>query len=373
MSKVNKYELTEHQLYITPRKLWKRLLKNNQISESKKRMSSKITLFVFLTAPFRLLQRIILSFRLKKVSFKQNAPVFVIGHWRSGTTHLHYLLAKDKQFSYLTAFQAFFFHISFVSKWIMKPILNWKMPENRPQDNVKISADAPTEEEHPLVNCTEKSGMQSFFFPRNRSYFDKYNLFEGIKDEEIKNWKQIYHRLLQKIALFEGPKKKLLLKNPHNTARIKTLIEMYPNAKFIFIHRNPYEVFNSSKVLYNRTIKSQFLQEFDDSQIDERIIYCYEKTLKKYLELRTDIPPNQLVEVAYDDLDKNPIKELEKIYSKLNLGSFEKVRPDMELYLQKEGEFKKNIVKPIPDKLLSKINKHWAFAFKAWDYQIQSN
>lgn len=333
-------------------------------------MRFKITLFVVFSAPFRLIQKLLIARKLKRIDLSKNPPVFVLGHWRSGTTHLHYLLAQDKQFSYLTAFQAFFFHVAFISKSFMKPLLHWMMPSTRPQDNVQIDSNSPTEEEHPLVNCTEKSGMQSFFFPRNRSYFDKYNIFEGTSDDEIKVWKKVYHSVLKKIALFEGPNKRLLLKNPHNTGRIKVLLEMYPNAKFIYIHRNPYEVFSSSKILYDKTVKSQFLQEFSDNEIDERILYAYEKTIHKYLNERNLIPADQLIEIAYSDLDKEPMLVMKEIYTKLNLGNFEEVSPSLENYLAGISNFKKNKPLNIPENVLTRIQKDWKFAFDEWGYAI---
>jgi hypothetical protein len=335
-------------------------------------MRFKISTFVLLSAPFRWVQKLIIHQKLKKVDLTERPPVFIVGHWRSGTTHLHYLLTKDQQFSFLTAFQAFFFHVAFVSKAFMKPLLHKMMPSTRPQDNVKIDSNAPTEEEHPLVNCTEKSGMHSFFFPRNWTYFDKYNLFKGTNEEEIKIWKKAYNRVLKKIALFEGSEKRLLLKNPHNTGRLKVLMEMYPDSKFIYIHRNPYEVFTSTRTLYNKTIKSQFLQELDDIEIDDRILYAYEKTLKKYLSDKEIIPRGQLIEVAYTELDKNPMKVLEKIYDELELGDFEQVGPMMEKYLAQLGRFKKNNTVSIPDHILEQINKRWGFAFKEWDYEMRS-
>lgn len=367
--KAKNYEVSDHQLSISPLRLWLRLLRENKTSSKSKWMRLKITLFVVASAPFRLIQKLLVNRRLKKINLMENPPVFVLGHWRSGTTHLHYLLAQDKQFSYLTAFQAFFFHVAFVSKSFMKPLLHWMMPKTRPQDNVKIDSNSPTEEEHPLVNCTEKSGMQTFFFPRNRSYFDKYNLFEGASDDEVKSWKKVYNNMLKKIALFEGSDKRLLLKNPHNTGRVKVLLEMYPNAKFIFIHRDPYEVFSSNRILYDKTIKSQFLQEFSDEEIDDRILYAYEKTMRKYLENRQLIPKNQLIEVAFNDLDKNPLEIMQKIYSSLQLGDFEKVRPEVEAYLNTLKNFKKNKPIDIPKHILNSINSKWKFAFEEWDYE----
>lgn len=368
--KDKEYEVTEHQLFISSFKHWLRLKKENKIAPSKKKMARKITLFVILSTPFRWLQSILIAARLKGISFKENPPVFVIGHWRSGTTHLHYLLSQDKRFVYLDSFQAFFFRVAFVSKGIMRPLLAKLMPSTRLQDNVKIDAHSPQEEEHPLTNLTEKSGMQIFFFPKNRSYFDKYNVFEGTTEKEMKDWKKIYLKMLKQISLFQGKEKQLLLKNPHNTGRVKILLQLFPNAKFIFIHRNPYQVYSSTKYLYQKAVKTQFLQEFSEKEIEERIIYCYEKSMQKYLDDKHLIPEDSLYEISFNELETQPINSLEKMYSKLNISDFNKNKTLFKTYLETVKSYKKNQLVDIPTEVKDQINTRWKFAFENWKYEL---
>ncbi len=368
--KTKEFEVTEHQLFISSFKHWLRLKKENKIAPSKKKMARKITLFVILSAPFRWLQSILIATRLKRISFKENPPVFVIGHWRSGTTHLHYLLSQDKRFVYLDTFQAFFFRVAFVSKGIMRPLLAHLMPSTRLQDNVKIDANSPQEEEHPLTNLTEKSGMQIFFFPKNRSYFDKYNVFEGATEKEINDWKKIYLKMLKQISLFQGKRKQLLLKNPHNTGRVKILLQLFPNAKFIFIHRDPYEVYASTKYLYKKAVKTQFLQDFSEKEMEERVLYCYEKSMKKYLEDKHLIPNESLYEISFTQMEKEPLESMKKIYSNLNLSDFDKNKPNFQAYLKTVKDYKKNKLVEIPKHIKKQINTRWKFAFENWEYEL---
>ena len=146
--KESAYELKDHQLFASSRKLWKILQAENEISMSKMKLARKITLVIASLGIFRVLQRLLLKVKIKNVDLKDDAPLFVIGHWRSGTTHLHYLLSQDERYSHLSSFQAFFFNIAFTTKWFFKPILKHVMPETRPQDNVKVDPNAPAEEEH---------------------------------------------------------------------------------------------------------------------------------------------------------------------------------------------------------------------------------
>ena len=53
--------------------------------------------------------------------------------------------------------------------------------------------------------------MQSFFFPKNISYFNEYNVFETSK-ENIKAWQKVYDKMLKNIAYYNGEHKQLLLK-----------------------------------------------------------------------------------------------------------------------------------------------------------------
>ena len=362
-------EIKEHQLFISSLPVLFKLWKDNKKTISKKKMIFKILFFTAISAPFRWLQKTLFQSKINAINLNEKAPVFVIGHWRSGTTHLHYILAQDKRFSFLEAFQAFFFRTAFVSRRFMKPLLNKLMPKTRPQDNVKINASAPTEEEHSLTNLTHRSGMQSFFFPQNISYFNEYNVFETTK-ENINKWKLVYDNMLKSITYFNGKEKRLLLKNPHNTGRIKVLKQMYPEAKFIFIHRNPYEVFNSTKHLYNTTIKSQFLQNFSEEEVNERVMYCYEKTMLAYLEQKQGIDEKHLIEISFEELSNNPMECMKEIYTKLDIGTFSEVNDSFESYLNKQKNYKKNAFKPLDPMIKKQINNRWKFAFEAWDYQM---
>ena len=333
-------------------------------------MVRKITWAIRLFSPFRWLQSLIVDPKIRKMELPNDAPVFVIGHWRSGTTHLHYLLSQDPQFTCVGSFQAFFFNMAFTTRFI-KPLISRLMPDKRPQDNVKIGVDLPQEDEHAFVNVTHMSGMHIFFFPKNQRYFDKYNCFDGISTEELSKWKKMYHHTLKSISLFNKSKKRLLLKNPHNTGRIEVLAEMYPKAKFIYIHRNPYDVFNSTRTLYEKAVSSQFLQEPTQKEVDELILHCYEKMVASYRSQKPSLAKGRLIEVSYDELSKQPMEVMEKVYDQLQLGNFEEAKPRLETYLSSVKGYKKNKSREIEPEILKAINKRWAEAFETFGYEVK--
>ena len=94
-------------------------------------------------------------------------PVFIIGHWRSGTTYLHYLLAKDKQFGYCSNTDAFVPGAILVGRWFFRKIIAWRLPPTRPMDDVKLNADSPQEEEFAMMLLSKYSRYHAFVFPSN--------------------------------------------------------------------------------------------------------------------------------------------------------------------------------------------------------------
>jgi hypothetical protein len=349
--------------------VWKELRKENRIDKVYRFRARRIGFLSRLFASGFFVQKILYSHKIRKISLEEHPPVFILGLWRTGTTHLHYLMARDTRFGYLKNHQAFTFNFSLLSLDRLNKILSIFVPGRRPQDNVKVTLDDPAEDEQPLCTTTTRSSIHSFFFPKNRSYFNKYHLFEGISEEEKSQWKQDYLYLLKGIA-FYGKKKDLLLKNPHNTGRVKELLELFPQAKFIFIHREPYTVFRSTRKLYNRMISSQVLQHCTQKEIDQMILDDNAKILSKYLSERDLIPKSHLVEISFDELETAPLPTMEKIYTQLELKGFETAVPEMKDYLDSVRHYKRNTYQAIPRPLLERIRTKWDFWFKEFEYSI---
>lgn len=367
MARKRRFKVREHQLYTVLPKVWKELKRENQIDHPYRFRARRISFYSRIFSSGFLLQRILFSKKITKISLDDHPPIFILGLWRTGTTHLHYLMARDKRFGYLKNHQAFTFNFSLLSMDRLNKVLSIFVPGKRPQDNVRVTLDDPAEEEQALSTTTTRSSIHSFFFPRNNTYFTRYHLFEGITEEEKDNWKRDYLFLLKNIAYY-SKKKTLLLKNPHNTGRVKELLELFPQAKFIFIHRDPYTVFRSTKKLYNRMISSQILQFFSQTEIEQLILDNNARIIQKYLTEKELIPTGNLIEIGFDALDKAPLETIETIYRQLQLDGFETARPAMDNYMQSVKQYKRNTYAPLPHALLEKIHTEWAFWFEKFGY-----
>ncbi|MCB9256741.1 MAG: sulfotransferase [Chitinophagales bacterium] len=364
-------KLKGHLLYNALPHVWRELRSENKIEGIYKKKAAYISWMVFyVMRPLVFLQNLIFGKRIAAVDLSKQQPIFILGHWRSGTTHLHYLFHKDPQFGTLSNYQSFLFNIAMLSKSWLKFILSPLMPETRPQDNVKVDPDLPAEEEQPLSVMSIRTGFHTWSFPSNRSYFDKYNTFKGISAEEKAAWQKDYHKVLQNITLFNDGKP-LVLKNPHNTSRVKELLELYPNAKFIFIHRNPYDVFVSTRHLMFRAVRAQFLEFVSHRDIEDMIFYFFTHTMKKYIAEKDLIPKENLVEVSFDQMEEDSAGQIARMYKELDLPNYDKAKPYFDEYLASVKNYKKNKFRNLRPEILERINREWRFAFEEWSYKIE--
>lgn len=363
------YKIPGSQLYVTRLSILWKLFSSNTISKNRIGLVIRIIFFSTISTPLQWIQRIILHFKLKKVDISKNGdPIFILGHWRSGTTHIHYTMAKDKRFGFVANIHTFFFNICMLGLAGIDKLLAPFVPKKRPQDNVEFTITAPAEEEQIMSNITTLAGVNSFYFPKNRKYFRKYNLFEGISKRQYKRWKAYYTYMLKVVSRI-NEEKRLVLKNPNNTARAKQLLELFPNAKFIYIHRNPYQVYLSTKHLHRTVLRDQSLQKITNDQEDDIILENYRSIMKGYLESKKHIPAGQLVEIAFDDLGKeNEIEIFKNVYQTLNLGNWEIQEPIIQSYLDSKKNYKKNKFVPIPEHLVKRIQTECAFVFDEYGY-----
>ena len=145
---------------------------------------------------------------------------------------------------------------------------------------------------------------------------------------------------LVKVSLWNTNGTQYLSKNPPHTGRVKTLLEMFPNAKFIYLKRNPYTVFESTRSFFTNTIQPLRLQDITNEQIEANFIEVYRRLFYKYEEEKHLIPEGNLVEVKFEDFEKDAFAMTENIYGSLNLPGFKESKADIEKYLGKKKGYK---------------------------------
>jgi len=329
-----------------------------------------ITLFNLVNFPFRWYERIFINPKYYKKSIDK-APIFILGHWRSGTTHLHNLLCQDEQMAYVTTYQSVYPDTLFnkLGRFLFLGFSSLLIPGTRKGDNVTLGASLPQEEEFALGDKIPICFYYFWMFPKNIiRYYNSFIRFKNIDSKQLNDWILSYKLLIKK-AIKNTNRERYLSKNPPNTARIKVLLEMFPNAKFIHIHRNPIEVFLSTQNFYKKMLPHLQLQDISQEDIDLKIQQVYKNLMNDYFLQKELIPTGNLVEISYNQLEENPIKILNDIYTSLGIDGFEKSESNFKNYINRLKSYKKN-KHTIKRQQLEILYKEWGFSMEKLNYKL---
>lgn len=315
---------------------------------------------------FRIRERIIESKQIQETEIKED-PVFIIGHWRSGTTYLHNLLSMDDSFGYCTTFHATLPHVFLQSEDLLKPLLSASIPTKRPMDNAAMGPDLPQEEEYAIANIIPDGYYNGWCFPDNMKRYMNHVIIDNVSESCRQEWIETYLFFVKKLTrYYDG--KQLLLKNPAHTARLTVLKKLFPSAKFIHIHRNPYEVFFSMKK-FMRIVLPRYCVQRPPTQheMNQYIFIMYTLLYQTYFEQKPLIPQKDLLEISYNSLINDSLSNVKKIYDAFTLNYSSKVDRKMKEYVDKQKNFKRSTYNMNPE-LKDKIFHAWKFAFDTFDY-----
>jgi hypothetical protein len=324
-----------------------------------------VTIMILVTTPLRLIEKWKFEKKIQDVTIEK--PIFIIGHWRSGTTFLHYILGKDKNLGYVSTMDTLDPSVFLTFEKLLKRIVANSLPEKRPMDNLEMGTDLPYEEEYAIANLSPYSFYHAWYFPRAiNEYFRRYVLYEDVKNDIIENWKQVYLSFLKKIS-YKHQGKQIIIKSLVDTAKIKILLEMFPDAKFIHQYRNPYEVYMSTWKLYASILPLFSFQHIDKEEFDQSILHIYKRLSEKYLQEKKLIPKENLIELRYEEFIKDPLRHLEMIYTQFGIPGFQQAKPAFEHYLKKHAVYERNH-HTIDEQTKKKVYKEWEVIFNAFGY-----
>jgi hypothetical protein len=332
-----------------------------------------IFIFNIINAPFRWYEKRFINPRISRSAIPE-APIFIIGHWRSGTTYLHNLLCQDPQMGYVTTYQGVFPDTMFnwLGKFIFKNFMALLIPPTRKGDNVKLAPDFPQEEDFILGMVNPLCFYYFWMFPKNiKEYYKKYIQFDGISRELINEWNSEYQLLIKK-ALKNTNTRCFVSKNPPNTGRIKQLLEIFPDARFIHIHRHPVTVFLSTRHFFSKMLPFLQFQSITDEELEENILFVYREIMTQMIRDIPLIPEKNFIEIRFDDLEDDPLKEIERIYDKFGIPEKETALSEMKLYLSDSKDYQKNKLH-LNKAQLKKILKVCQFSMEKWGYSPPDN
>lgn len=323
---------------------------------------------ILLFEPICWLESVALENKIKNHQLTE-APLFVLGHWRSGTTFLQRLLCEDHRFGYHNIYKAVLPQMYFSTEKIFTPffqVVNDTINAKNPFHRVRLVWSAADEDDTAFLGMlSPRTPYWGQVMPKNhQGSLSKY-IFNNYESTDLEKWKADYLYIIKKLSLYYN--KPLILRTPPNTGRVKQLLELFPNAKFIYIHRNPYDVYNSNLGLWEANLKNFCFQKPSKEDVKERILFGYEQIISNYISQRNLIPKNNLIEIRYEDLYTNTIENMEQIYNALSLPDFGEIKPRLENFVAKNKQKEKTEYAYSED-MITTVNQRWSFSLNEWPY-----
>ena len=233
------------------------------------------------------------------------------------------LLRVDPNLAYPTTYECFFPHHFLLTENTLPKVMKVLLPKKRPQDDVPVGFDRPQEEEFGMLMLGEGTPYVTHAWPRFGPADTEYLDFKGVSEAGKKKWADAYMWLYRRLALKHGDKP-LVMKTPANAARLKLLTKLFPDARFIYLSRNPLKVFPSTVKLWRALYSTQGLHNPPnlDGWLDDYVLDMFARLTEDYEADRHVIPEGRLIELRYEDLIKDPIATLRDIYARLDIGDF---------------------------------------------------
>ena len=297
-------------------------LRQGAVSPRRFPVALLLTASGLMVEPFAWLQALIYGRRIQACACPDN-PVVVIGHWRSGTTYLHQLLAADPAAATARNHFTIAPQAALVLKPLLKPLLKRGMTQHRPIDAVPWGAEDPQEDELGLARLTMDTNMAGIAFPQNYPRHFRRAVLNSTPEFE-----QTLIQFTRLTWLHErAGKTHLVIKNSAHTARIALLLRLFPRARFVYLHRRPIDSIRSLAQVKQRLAQLAGLQEPPSGiQQVEETAAAHDQLQEAFARSRHLIPKGQLVEIAYDDLVQSPLNSLQRIYSALEIGGWDSAR-----------------------------------------------
>jgi len=293
---------------------------------------------------------------LDKIQNQSFSPIFILGLHRSGTSILYKTLGDTKQFNILTAYHIFYYdsliynyinQIEKTKKDELNDFFRWKGITTRKTDNMLVSSDYAYEYMYIFSN----QGCPFKITKKNKTLFDE---------------------ICNKLKFISSNENPILLKNPYDFSNFIFIKTIYPNARFIFIHRNPLAIISSTMRLYKSIFKNKneylaiFSKTYQQSYNNKlslflnRLFYCSyfppgvfevihscSKNLNYYLKNIGELPKNDYICIRYEDFCNEPYTEISKIMKFLRIDNdldFKNPIEQRNLDLVPEVEFLKEYI-----------------------------
>jgi hypothetical protein len=235
-------------------------------------------------------------------------------------------------------------------------------------DNMPAGWHRPQEDEFALCNLGLPSPYLTIAFPNEPPQDQEYLTLEHVPANDLARWKKKFLRFLQEINYRSKRPQRIVLKSPPHTGRIKVLLEMFPDAKFVHIVRDPFVVFPSTVHLWKTLYSSQGMQKPTFAGLDKHVFDNFTQMYERFEADRHRIPSENFCEIRYEDLITDPVAGIRQVYEKLSLGGYDEALPALQAFVAATKGYETNKYRELEPALRDQIATRWATYIQQYGY-----
>ena len=260
--------------------------------------------------------------------------IFVIGWPRSGSTFLHRLLAQDPDTRTIPYWESF------------DPVPPQSGPDQRTARVERLLARlaqiAPAYQAiHPMQADDTEECVALFMNELRTLQLDIQYRIPGyvrwLLAQDARTAYGVYFRQLQLIQHHRPHGARFVLKDPTHLVHLETVIELFPDAKLVFIHRDPAVAISSICSLYAHT-RAIMSDAVDARAIGAEVMSGYwPAALERGLVLRDRLPPARYADVRHSDLARDPLAAADALYRALGLELGDGARAAMQAFVARDA------------------------------------
>lgn len=268
------------------------------------------------------------------------APLFILGHWRTGTTWLHELLSCDPQLRCPTTYECFVpHHFLLTQRWVQR-WARFAIPRTRSVDQVTVGWDRPQEDEFALLNLGIPGPYARLAFPNQVEQDLAWLDLDQLSETDQRRWRTTWLWFLR--HLLTARSGQLCLKSPPHTCRLPTILDLIPDSRFIYLVRKPSEVIPSTIRLWSSLSQIYGYQRGDPQRLLADVPRMFAHFHQRFEATRQRIPADQLMVVRYEELIADPLATLRRLYAGLNLGEFSQIRERVISLVESRSSYQRN-------------------------------
>jgi hypothetical protein len=300
------------------------------------------------------MQEVVSRDQLLKANLRD--AVIVLGYWRSGTTLLHELLCLDTRYTYPTTHACMNPHHFLFSE--ASALAQKGASTHRPMDEMEVWPSSPQEDEFALLSLGARSPYEALLIPAILPEALKLTDPRDLSPQDQQSWREVFLRFLAGVSV-RGAGRPMILKSPTHGARVETLRELLPDARYILIVRDPMTSFESVVRMWRKMFEMYAVGPIPaEEEIREAVLGDRPRFEAKLTAGTRDLPTNRFVTINYESLVADPVKVIERLYQRLELADFATVRDTIMVETQRRSGYRAKGVLP-SDQWQQRISASW--------------